>query len=152
MIKHLPECRVTREFAPIRGADLWAAAACICPSLRACEQRVLSAERGVVSKEAARFIREYAERTHQKHSIQEGCARCDLTAALLALAIDIDALKEERSGNPDVPPSAEKPLLCGECGTEMWPSDVGCLHLADDDDPGHTGTLDTPDALREVQP
>jgi len=99
MTDHLPEC--PRSSIPDKYADAAAkigihAGDCICEPLRACEQRVLGAERGVVSKEAARLIRDYAERTHQKHSIQEGCPRCDLTAALLALAIDIDALREDK--------------------------------------------------------
>ena len=40
MNDHLPECKVAKEFPPTKGADLWIRAACTCPELRACEQRV----------------------------------------------------------------------------------------------------------------
>jgi hypothetical protein len=52
-----------------------------------------------MSKEAARLIREYAQRTHQKHDIRVGCPRCDLTAALLACAIEVESANADTRAN-----------------------------------------------------
>lgn len=43
-----------------------------------------------INKRAAQAIREYAERTHEKHDIRFGCPRCDLTAALRVVANELE--------------------------------------------------------------
>lgn len=71
MTDHLPECRVNREFTPIKSADLWVSASCICDMLSACEQRVLNSVR-VDERKRAVFI--------AQHSIEDSYAREDAIA------------------------------------------------------------------------
>ena len=52
-----------------------------------------------MSAEAARLIREYAQRTHKTHDIQVGCPRCDLTAALLACAIEVESAIDDKENS-----------------------------------------------------
>lgn len=143
MSDHLPECPMKQDCGELDARHTSETAcqdcgrSCSCPELRACEQRVLDAAREAVV--AAYAKDSLAVRSQTEWGIE------------IALAA-IDALKRERSENPDTPPSAENPdnpLTCGECQTEIGLDDVGCLHLADDDDHGHIGTLAAIDALRK---
>lgn len=104
MSDHLPECPVPEMDGlwglPMHPED--AKANCICPSLRACEQRVLKAAR-----EAVAALEPLLDVTKSDGGYD--CCGCVTPGYLWTDALAaIDALMVGRSGNPGTPPSAEE--------------------------------------------
>lgn len=116
MSDHLPECPVPEMDGlwglPMHPED--AKANCICPQLRACEQRVLDAVR-----EALKGLASHMANWSSAETVAATNAIPDLNVeqwmwaqrGVYRAIAAIDALRQERSGNSDTSPSAENEAI-----------------------------------------